>query len=204
MSPLDPACYCRLSPVIFPDDSRRLACSGSTRTARSRSDVSIFAPLAHASVGPLQRHSRCGFRGGRHGLRGPRGDVDQRRSRARDAGTPFLRPCPFGRSVERRNACRRALRSETRPRLLRRKHVQPDARCVEGCFGLARGGAWRFTLLDPVPPSMRLRTGAISIPRNLRVVSVRWAAAIVLEPPSRGASVELRKQPRLRRARQVA
>ena len=38
-------------------------------------------------------------------------------------------------------SCRRPLRGQARPRLLRRKHVQPRDRCLEGRAGLARGAA---------------------------------------------------------------
>ena len=91
--------------------------------------------------GPLRGHSRPRLRRRDRRLCRSFGNLDQCRDRAGDADSPLPRPRPFDRSLERRPARRRPLRRQPRPRLLRRKHVQPADRCVQGRAGLARRAA---------------------------------------------------------------
>ncbi len=56
---------------------------------------------------------------------GPPGKLDQRADRRELPRAAPRRPRPFGRMLAGRGAGRRALRSELRPGVLRREHVQP-------------------------------------------------------------------------------
>ena len=58
-------------------------------------------------------------------LRGARGDLDQRRARACDAGAARAPATPIRSRSGRTRAGRGALRRQARPCLFRRKHVQP-------------------------------------------------------------------------------
>ena len=75
-------------------------------------------------------------------LRRPSGNLDQCRDRTSDARASRLRPRPFDRSVATASpARRRPLWRQSRPRVLRRKHVQPRNGRVEGRACLARRAA---------------------------------------------------------------
>ena len=117
-------------------------CSGSSRaTGRSSRSTASTVPLAapDASLGPFPRHPRPRFRRRSSRACAEREEtwINAEIERAMLA-LHARRPCPFDRSAGTDGrAGRRALRRQARPRLLRREHVQPRDRRLEGRAGLA-------------------------------------------------------------------
>ena len=189
------------------------SCSGSSRaTARSfRSTAFICrARSAHAALGPLQRHPRRRFRGRHHRLRRPRGNLDQRRARARHARAPCARATPIRSKSGAATTLVGGLYGVKLGRAFFGESMfSRDARCIEGRARLARRAAARSAisrLLDCQFMTEHLASlGAISVPRETYVALLSAAlgggAAV-------GASGDRRigrsARPRARRPRPIS
>ena len=105
---------------------------------------------AHGQGDAVHRGGRPRLRRGDRGLRRaqawPCPHLDQRAYPPHLPRTLRARALPYRRGLRRRRAGRRALRRLARPRVLRREHVPPRARCLENCAGAFDRAAQRRRL----------------------------------------------------------
>ena len=148
-SPAHPAVRIPAGPV---PDGRDAARPGHLlgRTARARDHPDRRLPLlalarAHDPARGLHDPRRQRFRGHGARMRGAAGRdrryVDQRAHRGELPAVARGRPCAFDRVLAGWRTGRRGLRRRVRPGVLRREHVQPPPRRIEGRARLATGVA---------------------------------------------------------------